>query len=146
MDMDDGHSRSDSRGGHGDALLDTLVALRHEGLFEALAAPPVGMGLLDVGLRWVSANSAFRRTTGLLPQARRRLALQEAAAERIGTTLDVDITCIELAEFTVPAIADLTIVEMMPYELADRGQGGVGIQPEAPRMRRTALACAPALR
>ena len=78
-----------------------------------------------------------------LDQARRRLAMQGAAAERIGTTLDVDITCIELAELTVPAMADLTIVEVLPYEVGDRGKGGA---PEAPRMRRAALACAPGLR
>ena len=222
MDMDDGHSRSDPRGGHGDALLDTVASLSSEVLVEALAAAPVGMGLLDVELRWVYANSTFLRTTGLEPahllsqpvaatpfaadlpvidrvlldgevllddtgpgsattatgwdvryrrleidgrvvgvvasvlgpatpdqsrlaQARRRLALQEAAAERIGTTLDVDITCVELAELTVPALADLTVVEVTPYEIADCGPGS-GLRPEAPRVRRAALACAPALR
>lgn len=84
-----------------------------------------------------------------LDQARRRLALQGAAAERIGTTLDVDITCIELAELTVPAMADVTIVEVMPHEFVDRGQGGQSGQggpPETPRMRRAALACTPELR
>ncbi|WP_190276633.1 PP2C family protein-serine/threonine phosphatase [Catenulispora acidiphila] len=86
-----------------------------------------------------------------LDLARRRLAVQGAAAERIGTTLDVDITCIEVAEFTVPTMADLTIVEVMPYGIADRGAGpgpgpsGSGSL-EAPRLRRAALACAPDLR
>lgn len=230
MDMDDGHSRSDLRGERGDALLDTVVSLGSEVLVEALAAAPVGMGLLDVELRWIYANSTFLRTIGRdsvhilrqpvaatpfaadlptitrvlldgaepearsevghaatasgtaattatgwdvryrrleidgrvvgvvasvlgpatpdqsqLAQARRRLALQEAAAERIGTTLDVDITCVELAELTVPMMADLTVVAVMPYEIADRGPGG-GLQPEPPRVRRAALACAPALR
>lgn len=78
-----------------------------------------------------------------LDQARRRLALQEAAAERIGTTLDVDITCVELAELTVPAMADLTIVQVMPYEIP-ASAGGVPL--EAPRMRRAALACSPETR
>lgn len=78
-----------------------------------------------------------------LDRARRRLTAQVAAAERIGTTLDIDVTCDELAEFTVPAMADLTIVELMPYEMADRGDG-VGAVP--PRMRRAALACTPAMR
>jgi hypothetical protein len=86
---------------------------------------------------------AATRQQRRLDRARRRLALQEAAAERIGTTLDVDITCVELAEITVPAMADLTIVEVMPYEFVDHGRGG---QPEVPRMRRAALACAPDLR
>ena len=239
MDMDDGHSRSDPRGGCTDALLGTIASPNSELLADVLAAAPVGMGLLDAELRWVYANAAFLSATGLesarilnrplaatpfaadlptvsrvlvdgssrdpadpgrdpdhtdpdstdpgrdptesvtgtatgwhvryrrleadgrvvgvvaaiseaptghrreLDRARRRLALQGAAAERIGTTLDVDITCIELAELTVPAMADLTIVEVLPSEIADRGQIG---GPEAPRMRRAALACTPELR
>ena len=78
-----------------------------------------------------------------LDQAGRRLALQGAAADRIGTTLDVDITCVELAEFAVPALADIATVEVTPFEIADRGPS---VQTEAPRLRRAALACAPALR
>jgi GAF domain-containing protein len=78
-----------------------------------------------------------------LDQARRRLALQEAAAERIGTTLDVEITCVELAELTVPAMADLTMVAVLPYDVASPGEG---VPLEAPRMRRAALACSPELR
>jgi hypothetical protein len=75
---------------------------------------------------------------------RRRLAMHLAASERIGTTLDIDVTCDELAKFTVPELADLTIVEVMPYEAADRGRvGGAGVPP---RMRRAAFACAAGLR
>jgi len=78
-----------------------------------------------------------------LDRARRRLEAQIAAAEFIGTTLDIDVTCDELAEFTVPAMADLTLVELMPYELAERGDGVGSV---LPRMRRAALACTPAVR
>jgi GAF domain-containing protein len=78
-----------------------------------------------------------------LDRARRRLAAQVAAAERIGTTLDIDVTCEELAEFTVPAMSDLTIVEVMPYEIAERGDGAGSVPP---RMRRAAFACTPAAR
>jgi hypothetical protein len=47
---------------------------------------------------------------------------------------------------TMPASwRSLTVVEVMPYEIADRGPGG-GLQPEVLRVRRAALACAPALR
>lgn len=185
---------------------------------------PVGLGLLDAQSRWVYANAAFLRATGLdgarilgrpvaatpfaadaaaigriltddqfrdkvvdgsagvvgdaaatgwhvcyrrvesggrvvgvsvavagsapeqldeLDRARRRLAAQVAAAERIGTTLDMDVTCDELARFTVPAMSDLTIVEVTPYEIADHGDR-VGSVP--PRMRRAGFACTPALR
>ena len=78
-----------------------------------------------------------------LDRARRRLAAQIAVGERIGSTLDVDVTCEELAEFTVPAMSDLTIVEVMPYEFADRG---IALGSVPPRMRRAAFACTPALR
>jgi serine phosphatase RsbU (regulator of sigma subunit) len=78
-----------------------------------------------------------------LDRARRRLAAQVAAAERIGTTLDIDVTCDELAEFTVPAMSDLTLVEVLPYEIAERGDGA-GAAP--PRMHRAAFACTPAVR
>jgi len=78
-----------------------------------------------------------------LDRARRRLAAQAAAAERIGTTLDLDVTCDELARFTVPAMSDLTIVEVMPYEIAHRGEGAGSVPP---RMHRAAFACTPAVR
>ncbi|WP_194895921.1 SpoIIE family protein phosphatase [Catenulispora pinisilvae] len=103
----------------------------------------------------VVVMGAATRQQRRLDQAGRRLALQQAAAERIGTTLDVDITCIELAELAVPAMADLAIVEVMTHEIVDRAvdrgvdrsvDRGLGGQPEPPRMRRTALACSPELR
>ncbi|WP_194925902.1 SpoIIE family protein phosphatase [Catenulispora pinisilvae] len=103
----------------------------------------------------VVVMGAATRQQRRLDQAGRRLALQQAAAERIGTTLDVDITCIELAELAVPAMADLAIVEVMTHEIVDRAvdrgvdrsvDRGLGGQPEPPRMRRAALACSPELR
>jgi serine phosphatase RsbU (regulator of sigma subunit) len=78
-----------------------------------------------------------------LDLARRRLALQEAVAERVGTTLDLDVTCGELADFTVPALADLTTVDVMEYEVAELGHDSPY---GTPRMRRAAVACAPGLR
>ena len=95
-----------------------------------------------VGVVAVVMGAATRHQRRL-DLARRRLALQESAAERIGTTLDVDITCVELAEFTVPAMADVAIVHVVPYEF---GGGGHGVQPETSHMRRAAFACAPDLR
>jgi serine phosphatase RsbU (regulator of sigma subunit) len=105
-----------------------------------------GVSVSDVSVSDMSVSSVsdvpadHRRSLDL---ARRRLALQHAAAERIGTTLDLDMTCAELAEFTVPALADLATVQVMPHDVDASG-------PEArsgpPRMRRAALACAPGLR
>jgi hypothetical protein len=72
-----------------------------------------------------------------------RLALLDDAATRIGTTLDVDITCAELADFIVPLLADLATVEVLPVGLPE-GHGPP--RARALRLRRTALACVPALR
>ncbi len=78
-----------------------------------------------------------------LDRARRRLVAQVAAADRIGTTLDIDVTCRELADFTVPAMSDLTLVEVVPLETAARG-GAPGSAP--PRLRVAAFAAAPEVR
>jgi len=78
-----------------------------------------------------------------LERARHRLALQLAATERIGTTLDIDVTCDELARFTVPGMSDLTIVDVIPDEIVERGAGAYSAPP---RMRRAAFACTPEIR
>ncbi|MDH6576908.1 SpoIIE family protein phosphatase [Kitasatospora sp. MAP5-34] len=78
-----------------------------------------------------------------LTQARARLAMLDTAAERIGTTLDVDTTCAELAQFTVPAMADLAAVDVLPPDTAEHRSGPPS---GLPRLRRAAVACAPALR
>ncbi|MEU1122381.1 SpoIIE family protein phosphatase [Streptomyces sp. NPDC005899] len=77
-----------------------------------------------------------------LERARRHLALLDTAAVSIGTTLDVDTTCRELAQFVVPALADVAVVEIYP--------SGVGHPVRRPppgilRLRRAALAAIPAL-
>ena len=72
---------------------------------------------------------------------RDRLALLNEAAERIGTSLDLEVTCAELAQFVVPRYADLAIVEILPPEALPTGPT-VGSGPL--RTQRTALAAAPA--
>ncbi|MFB6889049.1 SpoIIE family protein phosphatase [Kitasatospora sp. NPDC056327] len=76
-----------------------------------------------------------------LAQARRRLALLEDAAERIGTTLDVDTTCAELAAFAVPRLAELATVDVLPQDAPDRGGRATGL-----RFHRAALHCADGIR
>jgi len=74
---------------------------------------------------------------------RARLALLNEVAERIGSTLDLEGTCAELARFALPRFADLAAVEVLPPEavLAGPGFGGGPL-----RARRTALEAIPALR
>ncbi|MFI9363794.1 SpoIIE family protein phosphatase [Kitasatospora sp. NPDC053057] len=76
-----------------------------------------------------------------LEQARARLALLDAAAERIGTTLDTATTCAELAAFTVPGLADLATVDVLPPEAEPARPGRSG----APRLHRAAVLAVPAL-
>ncbi|MER6361704.1 SpoIIE family protein phosphatase [Kitasatospora sp. NPDC001527] len=76
-----------------------------------------------------------------LARARTRLALLEDAAERIGTTLDVDTTCAELASFAVPRLAELATVDVLPPDADARN----GLTPDR-RFHRAALGCADALR
>ncbi|MBV6699123.1 SpoIIE family protein phosphatase [Kitasatospora aureofaciens] len=76
-----------------------------------------------------------------LEQARARLALLDAAAERIGTTLDVDTTCAELAAFAVPGLAELVIVDVLPPEAV----GDQAFRGAATRLHRAAAQSVPAL-
>ncbi|MDH6128063.1 SpoIIE family protein phosphatase [Kitasatospora sp. GP82] len=78
-----------------------------------------------------------------LEQAHVRLALLDDAAGRIGTTLDIDNTCEELADFLVPLLADLATVEVLP---AGPAEGHGPTRTQALQLRRTAWACVPALR
>ncbi|MEV6977641.1 SpoIIE family protein phosphatase [Kitasatospora sp. NPDC093806] len=84
-----------------------------------------------------------------LAQARARLALLDDAAERIGTTLDVDTTCAELAAFAVSRLADLATVDLLPLDATARtGRAAVGAPGRAPgvRLHRAAVDCADRLR
>lgn len=49
-----------------------------------------------------------------LERARSYVALLDSAAASIGTSLDADATCQELAEFVVPVMADIAVVEVLP--------------------------------
>ncbi|MCF2527384.1 SpoIIE family protein phosphatase [Yinghuangia sp. KLBMP8922] len=75
--------------------------------------------------------------------AHKRLALFDAAMQHIGTTLDMDTTCTELADFAVPLLGDMVAVDIFPHGHADLGRGPVhGVL----RMHRAGLAYVPALR
>ncbi len=88
--------------------------------------------------------SAARQEQHDLERARERLAMLDTAATRIGTTLEVDTTCGELAEFVVPVLADVATVEVFPVEQTDLART------TAPgsrlRLRRAAVAAVPSLK
>ena len=77
-----------------------------------------------------------------LERARGQLALLDTAAVSIGTTLDMDTTCRELADFVVPELADMAAVEVFPPEV---GHAVRQPPPGVLRLRRAALAATPAL-
>ncbi|MFF2820027.1 SpoIIE family protein phosphatase [Kitasatospora cineracea] len=97
---------------------------------------PVGL----VGI--VLEVTASRRQQHELEQARSRLALLDAAATQVGTTLDVDTTCGELAAFLVEHLADAATVELLPHPDSSHARP----RPDGSRrLRRAALAAAPEL-
>ncbi|MGW6914875.1 SpoIIE family protein phosphatase [Kitasatospora sp. NPDC054939] len=82
----------------------------------------------------------LRELEAELARATARLAVLDEAAGRIGTTLDIDTTCAELADLTVPDRADLVTVDVLPPEAAERA-GAAGV-----RLHRAAVSCVPELR
>ncbi|MFP1628568.1 SpoIIE family protein phosphatase [Streptomyces sp. 5K101] len=89
-----------------------------------------------------AAGPRFRRGRGLVPPdqftTRSRLAWLNSATSRIGTTLDLERTAQELAEFTVPRFADGAAVDILESVL--RGdEGSRWTRTGIPAMRATAL-------
>ncbi|MEU6883245.1 SpoIIE family protein phosphatase [Streptomyces sp. NPDC046712] len=92
--------------------------------------------------RSTGANARFRRSRGLAAPdrftTRSRLSWLNSATSRIGTTLDLERTAQELAEFTVPRFADGAAVDILESVLlGDEGErwAAKGV----PAMRATAL-------
>ncbi|MFF4223704.1 SpoIIE family protein phosphatase [Streptomyces sp. L500] len=95
------------------------------------------VGLCGIGVE----VSGLRQYVAELEAAHERLALLDTAATRVGSTLDVETTCRELADFLVPALADAASVEITEEETG-------GTPPPAPgmlRLRRMALSAVPPL-
>ncbi len=110
------------------------------GVFHRLEEEGEVLGVAGV----IIEVSASRRQQEALEQARERLTLLDTAVTRIGTTLEMDTTCGELAEFLIPMLADLVTVDVFPPEYGD-AQRIIG--PDRPiRLRRAALAALPRLR
>ncbi|MCF2532866.1 SpoIIE family protein phosphatase [Yinghuangia soli] len=89
------------------------------------------LGIIGILLEVTPAQEQQRA----LERAQQRLTTLDQAATRIGTTLDVDRTCRELARFLVPRLADGVTVEVVPHEPED------GTRPPAAhavRLRRAA--------
>ncbi len=75
---------------------------------------------------------------------RKRLALLDHAAARIGTTLDVTRTAAELADVLVPALADLAAIDLLDgveagEEPLTPGTGGVELRLTARKAARPSI-------
>jgi PAS domain S-box-containing protein len=82
----------------------------------------VAASVVDITERHRAATEAAR--------ARRRLALIANASARVGTTLEVDQTARELAEATVPDLADVVAVDVLDSVLALRRSAAPATGPE----------------
>ncbi|TXS81267.1 SpoIIE family protein phosphatase [Streptomyces sp. sk2.1] len=109
------------------------------GAFHRLETGGRVVGLAGIVLEVTASDQGWRE----LERARRHIGLLDTAAARIGTTLDMDTTCAELADLVVPGLADLATVEVFPPDVA------APVRPAPPgvlRLRRAALTAVPALR
>ncbi|MET9218985.1 SpoIIE family protein phosphatase [Streptomyces sp. NPDC088197] len=99
-----------------------------------------GVGGIGAVIIEVSEDHEAQRE---LERAKERLLLLDAAAVRIGSTLEMDPTCQELADLLVEVIADTATVEVL-----DSGPRARRRPPPdgALRLRRAAMAARPALR
>ncbi|MFC3233105.1 GAF domain-containing protein [Streptomyces nitrosporeus] len=133
----DGRPRQIVSGGH--TWAESPEGKRHwQAAYHRLEEDGVVRGL--VGL--IMEIGTTRRQQEEVERTRSYLALLDTASARIGTTLDMDVTCQELADFVVPALADAATVDVFPSDVGHevrRPPAGVL------RMRRAALATSPVL-
>lgn len=134
--LTDGRSRETVSSGHTRASSPLQRRYWH-GAYHRLESDGTVLGVVGIVLE----ISAAREQQRALEQARARLARLNEAATRIGTTLDVDTTCGELADFLVAEIADVATVEVVPEPGTIRPPGGGKL-----RLRRAAMSAVPHLR
>ncbi|WEH12428.1 SpoIIE family protein phosphatase [Streptomyces sp. VNUA24] len=78
-------------------------------VYHRMELPGQDAGLCGVGVE----ISSLRSYVDDLETAHLRLALLDAAATRVGTTLDIETTCQELADFMAPSLADMAAVGIL---------------------------------
>nr|WP_236072025.1 SpoIIE family protein phosphatase [Streptomyces polyasparticus] len=96
------------------------------------------LGIVGIGLD----VSGPRQDLRALKRSHRRLDLLDTATPKIGTTADLQLTCQELADAVVPGLADAAVVALRPGDAVPERRPPAGVL----RLRRMALAAAPALR
>ncbi|MCU7826060.1 SpoIIE family protein phosphatase [Kitasatospora sp. DSM 101779] len=107
------------------------------GAYHRLEVDGTVVGLAGIVLE----VTASRQQQNELERARERLAMLDSASTRIGTTLDMDTTCVELARFLVPELGDAASVDVLPPEDAPAAHTLPGVL----RLRRASLVAVPEL-
>ncbi|MFI8966412.1 SpoIIE family protein phosphatase [Streptomyces sp. NPDC053493] len=88
----------------------------------------VAASVVDVTDQHRAARAAAR--------AKRRLAVIAHASEKVGTTLDLDLTAHELADLVVPEFADIAAVDVLEDILSGPHRGGTATQSSGPAVFR----------
>ncbi|TRV74666.1 SpoIIE family protein phosphatase [Streptomyces sp. 130] len=132
----DGRAREVTSSGRLPAESGTARVYWH-GAYHRLEADGRVAGVVGIVLE-VMADDEQRR----LAQAQRHLSLLDSANTRIGTTLDMDTTCAELADLVVPGLADVATVEVFPPDVAPPVRPA---PPDVVRLRRAAMSAVRAL-
>ncbi|MDX3456220.1 SpoIIE family protein phosphatase [Streptomyces sp. ME02-8801-2C] len=131
----DGVARETISSGHTQA--DSSLERRYwHGAYHRLRQDGRTLGIVGIVLEITAARQEQRE----LERARERLTLLDEAATRVGTTLDMDTTCQELAEFLVAKLADAATVKVLPEHGTSRAPRDGSL-----RLRRVALAATPEL-
>ncbi len=107
-------------------------------VFHRLEIQGQVVGVCGIGVE----VSNLRRYLDDLENAHQRLAMLDTAATRVGTTLDVEVTCTELADFLAPSMADVAAVGIVEEE----HDGASSPAPGMLRLRKMALAAPEELR
>ncbi|MFJ1876867.1 GAF domain-containing protein [Streptomyces chartreusis] len=81
-------------------------------VYHRVKLPGQGTCLCGIGVE----ISSLRRYLDDLETAHQRLALLDAAATRVGTTLDIETTCQELVDLLAPSLTDLAAVAIVEEE------------------------------
>jgi len=81
-------------------------------VYHRVELPGQDAGLCGIGVE----ISSLRSYLDALETAHLRLALLDAVATRVGTTLDIETTCQELSDFLAPSLADMAAVGIVEEE------------------------------
>ncbi|MEU1159464.1 SpoIIE family protein phosphatase [Streptomyces sp. NPDC005921] len=104
-------------------------------VFHRLESNGRVIGVCGIGVE----VSNLRQYLDDLETAHQRLALLDAAGTRVGTTLDVETTCAELADFLSPSLADVAAVGIVEEEFDRTPPPPPGVL----RLRKMKLTAAP---